>query len=124
MPADGAQSLRLEESEQDGYPVLTPAGEVDIATVETLRDRLNGWLDAGRLRLVVDLGQLDYLDSTGLGCVTAARKRAQDLGGDLVLVCTRPRIMRLFTITGLDAVFTICGSVAEAAAKLRRTRVE
>jgi len=119
MPADGAQSLRLEESEQDGYPVLTPAGEVDISTVETLRDRLGGWLDEGKLRLVVDLGQLDYLDSTGLGCVAAARKKAQDLGGDLVLVCTRPRILRLFTITGLDAVFTICDSVAAAAAKLK-----
>ena len=98
--------------------MVTPAGEVDISTVETLRDQLNGLLDEGSDRLVVDLGQLDYLDSTGLGCVTAARKKAQDLGGDLVLVCTRPRILRLFTITGLDSVFTICGSVAEATAKL------
>lgn len=103
----------------DGYPVVAPAGEVDISTVDALRDHLSALLDGGSRRLVVDLGQIDYLDSTGLGCVAAARKRSQDLGGDLVLVCTRPRILRLFTITGLDAVFTICDSVAEAAAKLK-----
>lgn len=118
MAGESTQPLRVETARQEAYSVVVPIGEVDIASVPLLEETLSTRLDAGELRLIVDLEQLDYLDSTGLGCVTAARRRAKDLGGDLVLVCTRDRLLRLFTITGLDNVFTICASRAEAAAKL------
>ncbi len=116
--ANSSQPLSVDVAMVDGLPVVSPVGEVDIASVAVLRDVLDQQLDGGATRLVVNLEGLDYLDSTGLGCVTAARRKARDLGGDLVLVCTRERILRLFTITGLDQVFTICAQPADALQQL------
>lgn len=122
MPADGAQPLRLEETEQSGLPIVRPVGEVDIASVGLLRERLDGWLAAGKRWLIVDLSATAYLDSTGLGCITAARKKAQQAGGGLVVVCDQPRILKLFTITGMDTVFTIRDSLAAALAVARESQ--
>ncbi|MCC7493374.1 MAG: STAS domain-containing protein [Fimbriimonadaceae bacterium] len=119
MATDSSQPLRVEVEAVDGVRIVRPSGEVDIASVVVLQEALNRLLDDGATRLVVNLEGLDYLDSTGIGCVTAARRRARDLGGDVVLVCTRERVLRLFKITGLDQVFSICASGTEALAKLK-----
>ncbi len=121
MAPDSSQPLRITSDEVDGTTVVRPVGEVDIASVGILQERLDGLLADGTTRLVLSLEGLDYLDSTGLGCVTAARRRARDLGGEVVLVCTKSRVLRLLTITGLDQVFTICGSVDEAVGKLQES---
>ncbi len=119
MPSDSTQPLHIEVETVDGVQVVTPLGEVDIASVTVLQSTMDRLLDEGTTRLVVNLESLDYLDSTGLGCVTAARRRARDLGGDLVLVCTKDRVLRLFRITGLDQVFTMCATVAAAVARVQ-----
>jgi anti-sigma B factor antagonist len=118
MAADSSQPLRVELAQVGGFPCLKPLGEVDIASVSTLQEALGRELDAGHTRLIVNLQELAYLDSTGLGCIAAARRRARDAGGDLVLACAQPRILRLLSITGLDQVFTVCRHEAEAAAAL------
>jgi anti-sigma B factor antagonist len=63
---------------------------------------------------VVDLTDVGFLDSTGLGALVAARTTASEHGASLPLVCTHQRILKLFTITGLDGVFRIHSSVSEA----------
>ena len=78
-----------------------------------LRDRLTGLLETGP-SVVVDLTDVSFLDSTGLGALVAARTAAAGQGGTLPLVCTQRRILKLFTITGLDGVFAIHDSVADA----------
>jgi anti-sigma B factor antagonist len=120
MAADSTQPLRVELGTVGERPCLRPVGEVDIASVAVLQEALARQLDGGQTRLVMDLQALSYLDSTGLGCITAARRRARDAGGDLVLICTQARILRLLSITGLDQVFTVCKTAAEAAAALSR----
>ena len=118
MPTDSTPPLRVEVSTVGAFPCLRPLGEVDIASVAALQEALSVPLDSGQTRRIMDFGGLSYLDSTGLGCITAARRRARDAGGDLVLVCTQSRILRLLSITGLDQVFTICKTTAAAEATL------
>lgn len=118
MGAQHTEPLQVEVESVDSVVVLRLVGEVDIASVAILQEPLHRLLGEGQVRLVVVLEELSYLDSTGLGCVTAARRAARDAGGDLVLVCTRPRVLRLFTITGLDKVFRIVDTVEEAVALL------
>lgn len=118
MASHNAQPLKVTTETVGEVTVVIPVGEVDIASVKALQDVLREALDSGRRLLVVDLEGLDYLDSTGLGCVTASRREAREAGGDLVLVCTRPRVLRLFTITGLDQLFTVYRQRHEAVAKL------
>jgi anti-sigma B factor antagonist len=64
-------------------------------------------VEQGRRRVILDLGELRFIDSTGLGSLVGARKRVRESGGELVLTNTAQRIVKLLEITGLDAVFMI-----------------
>jgi anti-sigma B factor antagonist len=108
LPAD----VRTEQ----GHSVLAVTGDVDVYSAPALGRRLTGLLDSGERRLVVDLSGVDFLDSTGLGVLVAALNRCRDEGGSLSLVCSKPSILKLFAITGLDQVFVIHATVAGAAA--------
>jgi anti-sigma B factor antagonist len=96
-------------------PVVAVSGEVDVYAAPALRDGLTDLLQDGS-SVVVDLTEVGFLDSTGLGALVAARTAAADKGGTLPLVCTHQRILKLFTITGLDGVFNIYNTVDEAVA--------
>lgn len=108
--------LGLELSERDGYSVLAVSGEVDVATVPRLREQLHGLVAQGDTQIVVDLDNVEFLDSTGLGVLVGALKRVRSSGGELYLVCTQPRIRKVFEVTGLTKVFSIHDSVDEAVA--------
>lgn len=82
-----------------------------------LRDGLTELLQDGT-SVVVDLTEVGFLDSTGLGALVAARTTAAERGASLPLVCTHQRILKLFTITGLDGVFRIYDTVDAAIAGL------
>jgi anti-sigma B factor antagonist len=108
--------LGLDLSERDGYCVLAVSGEVDVATVPRLREQLHGLAAQGDNSIVVDLDGVEFLDSTGLGVLVGALKRVRSSGGDLHLICTQPRIRKVFEVTGLTKVFSIYDSVDEAVA--------
>ncbi len=109
--------LRLEVSEQDGWSVMQVVGEIDVATAPRLREQLIKLVNEERFRIVVDLEEVDFIDSTGLGVLIGARKRVRTHDGDVKLVCTEPRIVKVFEITGLDQVFQIHSSVSDAVAR-------
>jgi anti-sigma B factor antagonist len=106
--------LGLEVSEFEGAVVLTVRGEVDVSTAPRLRQRLVELASDGRQRVVVDLDQVDFLDSTGLGVLVGGLKRFRSLGGDLILVCTQRRILKVFEITGLTRAFVVHDSIDDA----------
>ncbi len=89
------------------YAMLTVAGEVDVYTAPLLRQKLVELADSGVSRLVVNLEPVGFLDSTGLGVLVAALNRMRRQGGDIELICSQLRILRVFEITGLTRVFTI-----------------
>jgi len=108
--------LRLDVTERDGVAVLAVHGEVDVSTAPRLRQQLVELASSGHDRAVVDLEKVDFLDSTGLGVLVSGLKRFRTLGGDLLLVCTQQRILKVFEITGLTRVFGIHDSVDAAVA--------
>jgi anti-sigma B factor antagonist len=110
--------LNLSHGSFDTHRVLEVRGEVDVHSAPQLRDRVIDLLDDGALAVVVDLNKLSFIDSTGLGALVAALNRANDRNATLLLACSSERILRLFTITGLDQLFTIHPSAADAAAAL------
>jgi anti-sigma B factor antagonist len=95
------EALTIEARHERGYPVVTVAGEIDIATAARLRERLFE-LAAGGGPLVADLDQVRFIDSAGLAALVGAANRAAAHGGSLHVVCARPRIRQLFRLTGLD----------------------
>jgi anti-sigma B factor antagonist len=107
--------LGLEVEERGDVAVLAVSGEVDVATVPRLREQLHGLVASGTPRIVVNLDAVDFLDSTGLGVLVGALKRVRNNGGELALVCTAPRIRKVFEVTGLTKVFSLYDTVDAAA---------
>jgi anti-sigma B factor antagonist len=100
----------------DGRTVVEVAGEIDVYTAPTLRERLTTLVDEGRTDLVVDLTQVRFMDSTGLGLLVGVLKRVRGLDGRLQLVIDSERLMKVFRITALTQVFTIRETLDEALA--------
>jgi anti-sigma B factor antagonist len=106
--------LSVSQQSVGEYPVLAVRGEVDVYSAPALADGLNTLIDSGTKAVIVDLTEVGFLDSTGLGVLVAARSAAADAGRSLPIACAHERILKLFKITGLDAVFEIHPSVDAA----------
>ena len=108
--------LSISSDVRDGVTVVHVGGEIDVYTAPVLRERLDEHISAGRDHLVVDLENVSFMDSTGLGVLVGRLKLVRVTNGSLRLVCSSERILKVFSITGLDKVFHIYGSVDDALA--------
>ena len=106
--------LDLGTREEAGHTVLEVAGEVDVHTAPVLRRQALELVTAGRRRMVVDLGRVDFLDSSGLGVLVEIQSRLREAGGTLTLARPPDRIRKLFVLTGLDQVFSVHGTLEGA----------
>lgn len=104
--------------EGEQYPVVGVRGEVDVSSAPALQQRLGELFSGGAGKVVVDLTDVGFIDSSGLGALVSARNAAEESGGALSLVCTSERILKLLMITGLDGVFDVHASVPDALASL------
>jgi anti-sigma B factor antagonist len=107
-----AKALTIRTRREPGYVVVTVVGEVDIATVARLRERLSAVAVAG-VPLVADLDQVSFIDATGLGALAGAAREAAAQGTSMYVVCARPQTRRLFRVTGLDRQMPLARDLAE-----------
>lgn len=107
-------SFRLHTTEHEGCAVLAVAGEIDLSNAPQFREALIALVAHGHRRVVVDLSETGFLDSTGLGALVAGLKRVRAIGGEMRVVCTSPRVCKVFEITSLDRVLHLYDSLDEA----------
>ncbi|MGW3342838.1 STAS domain-containing protein [Nonomuraea rubra] len=99
--------------------VLHVAGDLDVAGAPRLRAELEQALAAADpLNVVVDLTEVPFCDSVGLGVLVATLNHVQDLNGRMILVLAPGMIRHLLTITNLDRHFETSHSLTEARAAL------
>jgi anti-sigma B factor antagonist len=111
-----AVDFDVETAERSGANVLTLRGEIDVYTAPQLRQAIVDVVDRGATNLIVDMAQVDFLDSTGLGVLVEGLKRIKAKDGSLSIVATQGKILKIFDITGLNRAFPIHASVEEALA--------
>ncbi len=99
-------STRLEIAPTSGGVVLN--GEIDVYTAPTLADWLAPLQGAGS-DVSIDLAGVGFIDSSGLGVLIDAHRRAVDAGRRLVLARPSPAVVRLIEITGLVDQLTLSG---------------
>ncbi len=93
-----------------GTVVVTVRGELDTYTAPRLRDDFKDLIDdQGNLTVVVDLGEMTFVDSSGLAVLVEALKRMRCHGGNLTLANPNRNTAKVLEISGLDRVFTITG---------------
>lgn len=94
---------------QEDHVEVAVRGELDVYTASMLRQTLTELLVAGDVSLLIDMSDLAYIDSTGLGVLVGALKQAREMGGDVRLRGLNAQAYNVFDITGLTRVFTIEG---------------
>ena len=106
--------MDLTARDQGLWRVVTVAGDrIDAAAAIAFKDAMRGLTDGAEGAVILDLGAVDFIDSSGLGAIVAAMKQ---LGGAqrLHLAALRPNVDRVFRLTRMDSVFPIHASVAQA----------
>ena len=91
----------------DGTGEVVVDGEVDVATAPQLREALHQAIDQGATRLRIDLADVGFIDSAGLGVLIGVLKRVREIGGEIELAHVQPAPRKVIEITGLDELFTL-----------------
>ena len=106
--------MELSVDRQAGLSVVTLVGSVDSADSGTLLSFFNELIEAGQTNLVLDLSQMDFIVSMGLGVFVQVYTRLRQAGGFLRLASPQPLILQIIKTTGLDRLLPLYSSVAEA----------
>jgi anti-sigma B factor antagonist len=94
--------------------VLEVGGEIDLSTAPPLRGTVERLLQDGARAIVADLQDVSFMDSSGLSVLVASMRQTNEAGGRFAVVCTNESILKVFSVTGLDRLFTLVSSVGEA----------
>lgn len=111
---DGSGIVQVRQA--NGATVVDLAGEVDMRSTPQLHERLVKICERQPPNLIINLAQVGYLDSSGLGTLVEALRRVRGYGGKLALCGVQQQVRGLFEITRLDQYFTIHDTEAEALA--------
>ncbi len=93
--------------------VITVSGEVDLASSPDLDTSIIAAIASGAASVVIDLTNVSFMDSSGLGVIVRGLKRCREADKDLDLVITNERVLKVFGITGLDQVIPIHDSIED-----------
>ncbi|WTW95992.1 anti-sigma factor antagonist [Streptomycetaceae bacterium NBC_01309] len=82
-------------------------GEIDMDSGPRIEDLMVRQIAGGRVRIEVDLGSVEFMDSSGIHMLLRVRRQAQDAGGGLDLLAAGPRVVRLLEVTGLTEILPV-----------------
>jgi anti-sigma B factor antagonist len=108
-------TLRI-QAVDDQVWTIAAHGRIDLPAARAIEDAIGELCDAGRAQVVVDLGDVVYMASSGLAALLTGVRRARLLKGDVRLAAMNSRVRDVFEMSGFDQVFTIYATVAEAVA--------
>lgn len=107
--------MQLHTEHQGDYTLARPqVARLDAAASPGLRNATADLANQGHVRVVLDLGPVDFVDSSGLGALIHMHKTFEPLGR-LVLCNVHPKVAQLFKVTRLERVFAVAPTAVEAA---------
>jgi anti-sigma B factor antagonist len=111
--------LEVSEEVVDGdVRVLRVAGDVDFDAAPQLKRHIMSLVDAGDRQFIVDLSEVEFIDSTAIGVLVGALKRLGANGGSLLVVCNNEDIRGIFETVGLEHLLPLHRSHEDAFAAL------
>jgi anti-sigma B factor antagonist len=113
-------SLTFSVSHGSGYAVVAVTGEIDAGTEQRFRDALTSALSDGPVHLVVDLSDVGFMASAGIGVLMGVRRVLADSGGRLALASPHGEVAQVLAITGVSEMIPVTPTVADAVARLAR----
>lgn len=108
--------LEIQIQDEASHTICRPVGELDAYTVPQFREALAGV--ARSERLLIDLSEVPFMDSAGLGALIGGIRRVREAEGEVAVACSRPTLTRLLHTTGFDRIVSVTETVEEAARAL------
>lgn len=108
--------MNITEREQNGVTIFTLEGRVDSEGAVDLDLALQTATSEGKCKMILELSQVRYMNSSGLRTLADILTQNRKNGGDLKLVNLHPKVQRVFQIIGFDKFFSIYATVEEALA--------
>jgi anti-sigma B factor antagonist len=105
--------LEINVEDAGTHTICRPVGELDAYTVGEFREALAEL--ATSQRLLIDLSDVPFMDSAGLGALIGGIRRAREADGEVSVACSRPTLTRLLHTTGFDRIVPVTETVEEAA---------
>jgi anti-anti-sigma factor len=105
--------FNVDQRNENGAVVLAVSGELDLAASPTLEERLDDVFGGNVPRLIIDLRQLEFIDSTGLSVLVKAHQRAEEAGSRFGLVNGGSQVRRLLSLTGIAERLAVADSPEE-----------
>jgi anti-sigma B factor antagonist len=104
--------FRVMIDEQGQPTVIYARGDLDSFSAGQLREAFVGLV--GRPAVIVDISEVPFLDSAGLGALVGGVRRLRESGTTVALCCMTPRVLRLLSVTGFDRLVAVVESHAAA----------
>jgi len=104
-------NIIIDVKEQELNVEVKVCGEIDAYTAPKLRERIYGYSEQQGIKMIVDLSDVNYMDSTGLGVFVGIFKNIRANNGELKLINLSNRLKRLFEITGLADIIDITSKI-------------
>jgi anti-sigma B factor antagonist len=105
--------LRIEVRREADRVILRLEGELDMANASRLQDAIESAGLEARTMVVLDLQQLEFIDSTGLRIILSARARSQERGQEFAITPGSQQVQRLLSVTGVSEHLRIIGAPDE-----------
>lgn len=103
----------------EGVIVIAPEGELDVSNSSQLKEMLDEEISEGRRKIVIDLKEVGYVDSSALGVLVSGLKEMRRLRGSLKLAHLSEGVDKIFQLTRLSRFFEIYGTVEDALQSFR-----
>jgi anti-sigma B factor antagonist len=110
---EAKMELVLNDSTSGQWTVVRVQGELDLHTSPQLRDHVLALIGEPSVRIVLDLSEVDFMDSSSLGMLVTCLKRVRERDGRLVLLGVSGSPMKVLALTGLDRVFDLAATIDE-----------
>lgn len=109
---EGPPVLEIHIEQTDNYTLCRPSGEIDAYTVGSFREALTNLAESERL--VIDLSDVPFMDSAGLGALIGGIRKVREAEGAVAVSCDRPTLLRLLHTTGFDRIVPVTESLEDA----------
>ena len=107
-------ALEIEEHQVEGVTVLALKGRITVGEVTPVREKITQLLAEGRNKIVLDLANVDYIDSTGLGNLVISYTQVKKTEGALKLLNLNKRNVELLALTRLHTIFEVFAQETDA----------
>ena len=106
--------MEISTSESGDVRILSFQGNLDTNTSPDAESEINGLIDGGAQKLLVNFEKLDYISSAGLRVLLATAKKLKASGGDLKICCLNQTVQEVFDISGFATILSVASSEEEA----------